>query len=223
MSLEKRRVGRPSAKDNNIDIKAKLLECACHLFATMPYEKVSIRLVSLKAGVSSSLIRYYFGDKEGLLEEVVQSVVFPIYSRVHSLAENTTYDSFIELFEGLYAELTKGSYLPKIVFQFMVMPPSDSKRQLVERIIAECSKPLQDVIFEQLVENKILRPDVDPSLCRLSWLSLMMFPFIVPPALMKLHDMELTDEFLDRFFRHNMNLMMHGFIQAPVHIDNECE
>lgn len=96
----------------------------------------------------------------------------------------------------------------------MVMPPSDSKRQLVERIIAECSKPLQDVIFEQFVENNILRPDMDPALCRLSWLSLMMFPFIVPPALMKLHNMELTDEFLDRFFRHNMNLMMHGFIQG---------
>ena len=82
MSLEKRKVGRPSANESNIDVKEKLLECASHLFATMPYEKVSIRLVALRAGVSSSLIRYYFGDKEGLLEEVVQSLSLLHITRV---------------------------------------------------------------------------------------------------------------------------------------------
>ena len=47
----------------------------------MAYDKVSIRLIAQKAGVNSSLIRYYFGNKEGLFETMLRETLAPMFER----------------------------------------------------------------------------------------------------------------------------------------------
>ncbi len=49
-----------------------LLESALLCFAKYGYEATSIRLVASMAGKNSSLIAYYFGNKEGLYRQVIE-------------------------------------------------------------------------------------------------------------------------------------------------------
>ena len=98
----------------------------------------------------------------------------------------------------------------------MNMPPSETQRKLLEKVFDDIGKPMQHVIFDQLADSGVLRKDVDPTLCRVSYVSLMVFPFIAPQALLNIHGIELNEEFLNRLFEHNIKLMTQGFLQ-PSH------
>lgn len=58
-----KRQGRRSAQDAQ-KTKKVILQVATELFCSLGYERVSLRHISDKAGVSHSLIRYHFGSKE---------------------------------------------------------------------------------------------------------------------------------------------------------------
>ncbi len=176
---------------------------------------MSTRLVSQRAGVSSSLIRYYFGNKEGLFEVVIQELASPMYEQTQKVMENANYDSFVEMYSVLFNQLVKQPQLPKLLSQFMLLPASDSKRQIVEQIIIDRSNALHDVIFGKLTKANVLRDDMDPKLCRLSWVSLMMYPFMMPRALFETNKIEIGENFFATLLEHNIKLMSQGFIKKP--------
>lgn len=59
-----RRVGRPKATQD--DKQQAILAISSHLFATVGYEKTTIRLVAQKAGVDPKLVMHYFQTKQKL-------------------------------------------------------------------------------------------------------------------------------------------------------------
>jgi len=59
-----RKVGRPRSADG--DKQAAILTIASHLFASIGYEKTTIRLVAQKCGVDPKLVMHYFGNKQQL-------------------------------------------------------------------------------------------------------------------------------------------------------------
>ncbi|WP_237360724.1 TetR/AcrR family transcriptional regulator [Vibrio marisflavi] len=207
-----RKVGRPNIDHN---LSEKLLLCARDLFANMPYEKVSIRMIANKAEVNSSMIGYYFGNKEGLFEAMFLYTTEPIYKKMQELAKNPTGESLIELISKMSDEFLKAPMIPRLLTQAMNMPPSDSKRKLVERLMEEFSKPLRDMVFSQLIENGVIRDDMDPQLCRFSWVSLVMFPFLIPSGAYEISKgIDQSEEFYKKLMEHNIKLMTHGFIKT---------
>ncbi len=202
------------------NVSEKLLVCARDLFASMPYEKVSIRMIANKAEVNSSMISYYFGSKEGLFEAMFLKTTGPIYQKLQGLVQNPTGDSLIELISKIADEFLKAPMIPKLLTQAMNMPPSDAKRKLVERLMDEFSKPLYEVVFSKLIENEVIREDMDPRMCRLSWISLVMFPFLLPAGVFDLcKGIEDSEEFFKNLMTHNIKLMTHGFIKSDAVLD----
>ncbi|MEF1187628.1 TetR/AcrR family transcriptional regulator, partial [Vibrio sinaloensis] len=53
-----------------------------------------------------------------------------------------------------------------------------------------------------------------PKLCKVSYISLMVFPFIAPPAMLAIHGIELNQEFLDKLLEHNIEMMKFGFLNT---------
>lgn len=60
----KRSPGRPKA--TSADRQSQILKVATKLFATLGYEKTTIRLVAERAAVDPKLVMHYFGSKEAL-------------------------------------------------------------------------------------------------------------------------------------------------------------
>jgi AcrR family transcriptional regulator len=59
-----RKAGRP--RESNEDRQQAILAVASHLFASMGYEKTTIRLVAQRAGVDPKLVMHYFENKHKL-------------------------------------------------------------------------------------------------------------------------------------------------------------
>jgi TetR/AcrR family fatty acid metabolism transcriptional regulator len=51
--------------------RAQLIECAIETIATLGYAQASLAQIAKRAGISKSVITYYFSSKEELIEQVV--------------------------------------------------------------------------------------------------------------------------------------------------------
>ncbi|MEZ9764162.1 TetR/AcrR family transcriptional regulator [Vibrio splendidus] len=207
-----RKAGRPQ---QNLDVRQLLIEHARDLFVVQPYDKVSTRLIADRAGVNIAMIRYYFGSKAGLFEAMLRETLRPMQLQMQRLVEESSHENFLDLMRTYYKEMVKVPKFPRLIAQVMNMPPSEVQRELLEKVFLDVTKPAQDVIFEKLVAQGVLRKDMDPKLCRVSYISLMVFPFIAPPPLLAIHGIEINEEFLNRLIEHNIQLMTEGFINTP--------
>ncbi|WP_060983001.1 TetR/AcrR family transcriptional regulator [Vibrio splendidus] len=207
-----RKAGRPQ---KNLDVRQLLIEHARDLFVVQPYDKVSTRLIAERAGVNIAMIRYYFGSKAGLFEAMLRETLRPMQLQMQRLVEESSHENFLDLMRTYYKEMVKVPKFPRLIAQVMNMPPSEVQRELLEKVFLDVTKPAQDVIFEKLVAQGVLRKDMDPKLCRVSYISLMVFPFIAPPPLLAIHGIEINEEFLNRLIEHNIKLMTEGFINTP--------
>tara|TARA_B100001063_G_scaffold142764_1_gene133386 strand:- start:68 stop:727 length:660 start_codon:yes stop_codon:yes gene_type:complete len=208
-----RKAGRPQ---QNLDVRQLLIEHARDLFVVQPYDKVSTRLIAERAGVNIAMIRYYFGSKAGLFEAMLRETLRPMQLQMQKLVEESSHENFLDLMRTYYKEMVKVPKFPRLIAQVMNMPPSEVQRELLEKVFLDVAKPAQDVIFEKLVAQGVLRKEMDPKLCRVSYISLMVFPFIAPPPLLAIHGIEINEEFLNRLIEHNIKLMTEGFINTPI-------
>ncbi len=211
MADTNRKAGRPSEK---IDAREKLIEQARELFTVMAYDKVSTRLIANRAGVNVAMIRYYFGNKEGLFETMLRETMAPMQIQMQQLLSDSSQRNFLEIMRTYYREMIKVPQFPRLIMQVMTMSPSETQRKLLEKVFLDVTQPMQSVMFERMTDSGILKPGVDPLLCKVSYISLMVFPFIVPSAMLGLHGIELSEEFLDRLIEHNIDLMKHGFLNT---------
>ncbi len=211
MTDTSRKAGRPS---DSIDARQKLIDHARELFTLMAYDKVSTRRIASRANVNVAMIRYYFGSKDGLFETMLRETLEPMKKQVHLMVQDSSQKNFLDIMRTYYREMFKAPQFPRLVFQVMHMDSSDIQRKLLEKVFTDISQPMQMLIFEKLVDSNILRHDADPQLCKVSFISLMVFPFIAPQSLLAIHGIELSEKFLNQLLEHNIQLMTHGFLQT---------
>ncbi|TXY45439.1 TetR/AcrR family transcriptional regulator [Vibrio mimicus] len=204
-----RKAGRPSQQTQ---AREQLITHARELFSVMPYDKVSTRLIASKAGVDIGLIRYYFANKAGLFEAMLRETLMPMKAQLSLLVAESSHQNLTELMRTYYREMFNIPYFPRLIMQVMSAPGSDVKKQLIEKVMLDITRPIQETLFEKLLARGVIREGIDPQLCKISYLSLMIFPFVAPPALLKVHGIELSQAFLEKLVEHNIRLMEQGFI-----------
>lgn len=59
-------------------VRARLLKAALDCFLDNDYHRVTTRQIAELAGANVSMIRYYFGNKEGLYEEMIRDNLQPM-------------------------------------------------------------------------------------------------------------------------------------------------
>ena len=216
------KAGRPK---ENKEARKKLLLYASECFTTMPYEKVSTRLLAEKAGVNVAMIRYYFGSKEGLFEEMVRESIEPVLKKALQLVNHKTqHDSqegLIDVMRTYYHTMLSAPNFPKLLVQIMNMGPNDSRRKRVEALFLRSVMPAMDTIFERMMQADVIRPGLDASLCRVTFMSLMIFPFIAPQAMLNLHGIKLNEKFLQQLLSHNIQILKHGLFLPGLPADME--
>lgn len=96
-----RKQGRRSAEAAE-QTKCLILKVAADMFCELGYERVSLRNISEKAGVSHSLIRHHFGSKEKIwqavsdaMDEFLQNYMAGL---INEMPENTPSNRKIYLF-----------------------------------------------------------------------------------------------------------------------------
>ncbi len=164
------------------------------------------------AGLNPSLINYYFGTKEGLFEAMIRETLEPIWVGIKQVLKESDQDSFIEMLRIYYREMKKSPYFTRLMIQSLQLPATNAQFQIVKQVFLEFSHAIRETLLVKLSNKGVLKEGMDPSFCRISYISLMIFPFNIPASVLSMHNYDLNEEFLDKLFEHNIKVMQHGFL-----------
>ena len=70
-----------------MDNKTSIIECAIKLFASKGYDAVSVQEITIAANITKPTLYYYFGSKEGLLQEIIKVKFDDMKNKVYNIQQ----------------------------------------------------------------------------------------------------------------------------------------
>jgi len=205
--------GRPAAA-NRTDARDALLEATGRLIAETGASDLSVRRIAAEAGVSPAMVHYYFGDKDGLYEAMLERAVGRIVSRVQGVAgpgdaSDSGRDAIADLLKVLTSTLSEDPWIPTL----MVREVLAEGGRFRERFIADYASRMAELLpalMRHEVERRRFRDDLDPQLAFLSFMGMTVFPFVLRPVIERVLGVGYDEEFLQRFAAHTQRLFVEG-------------
>lgn len=202
----------PGRPPQSMQVRDDLIHHARLLFIAHPYEKVSLRMVANAAGVNMAMIRYYFNNKAGLFETMLRDTVSPMQQVIQEADTGEGSNLFLVLMTKFYDEMSKHKNFPVLMSRTMKLSRDLPQRQILEKIMLEHVPIMQEKLKGELNREGVLQEGVSAQLGFFSFLNLMVFPFIAPPEMLKLHGITVDDEFILNLLKHNIRLLKQGII-----------
>ncbi|MEN8182684.1 MAG: TetR/AcrR family transcriptional regulator [Myxococcota bacterium] len=209
--------GRPRQADGGEDVRGRLLTAATELFAKRGFGEVGVREVANAAGVTPAMVSYYFGDKQGLYEAMLERVFQNLMARVSELARHESENedrlsSFVRLH---IATLAHDPWVPQLILREVLSAEGPLRERFVEGFARRMTDAVLGIIREEKAAGR-LRQDLDPQLTVLSLMGLSVFPFLSQPVSGPLLGFELDEAFRDRLILHTVKLFRNG-VAGPGH------
>ncbi len=144
----------------NKNTKAKILNASIKLFAQYGYDGVGIRRIAKEAGVNSSMISYYFGNKENLYKTVLSLYLDEFKTIVMRLPIKNE-QQFLKEFIKHHIRILKkrGKYIALIIARESVEDFERSK-DFFNEFLKEIKNKIETV-FRQGIKKGFLK-DIDP-------------------------------------------------------------
>lgn len=192
-------------------VRARLLKAALDCFLADEYHKVTTRLIAERAGANVSMIRYYFGNKEGLYEEMIRDTLSPLLdvldgpmlSSVEGLGE------FLRLY---YDTMSKRPEFPRLILKVLALNQGPGRRfiqQLLERGRTRGARKVAD-----LKTQGQIAPSVDPDILRMAFVSLAMTPMLLKDIFEEQMSRAMDAPFLESLANFNGRLFAAGLAPA---------
>ncbi|MCW8996658.1 MAG: TetR/AcrR family transcriptional regulator [Psychromonas sp.] len=207
------KITRPGRPTRDTKKQAQLISAARELFIASDYDQVSTRKIATYAGVDAALIRYYFGSKMQLFIAMIRATTEPIFSRLAEMQLQSDEQGPAQILLTYYQVMTEYPDFPKLIFKLANMDCSNDKNRELWQLLSELLTPTKMDFFAHLKNAGRLQEGVDPDCARMSFLSLMVFPFLMPEKLKKIHNIEFTDSFLMRLAEQNIQLLNLGLLK----------
>lgn len=195
MNQDERATDRVASTDGGQTVRARLLAAALECFLADDYHQVTTRLISEKAGANASMIRYYFGNKEGLYEEMIRETLAPLLDVLDGPLLDSAH-GFADYLRLYYETMTTRPEFPRLILKVVALNLGPGRRfiqQLLERGRSKAARRLADLV----AQGQIIT-DVDPDMLRMAFLSLAMTPML------------LKDVFEEQMERHMDAAFMHA-------------
>ena len=194
---------------NSDDARQALIDAARQKFVSKPYDKVSIRELSTLAGVNSAMIKYYFGSKEGLYKAMILEVTGQVITNIKRHLLSGPVDSMEQFFRSFVEVIKQSPEFPLLMLKELILNQGVDRQYFVEQV-GQVHLKVFDQIFSSLKSQGKLKDEVDPSLFRLSLMSLTLHPWYMRDLIYRIEGTEFDDEFLEKMIAHNSQLMSHG-------------
>lgn len=205
-----RRPGRPRAqRDSNV--RQRLLIVATELVANEGLAQVSARRIAEQAQVNPAMVHYYFGNRDGLLEAMLEHALAPLFSALAEWEQETARGtpSIGGLIQAFLNVIAANHWLPALIVREVLGRAGPFRQRFVEQFAAR-GRSLVVKLISDMQQRGELRANADPALSALSLLSMIMFPFIALPVSSRLYGVNLEDDFLQRQAIHIEQLFLHG-------------
>lgn len=202
------RVGRPAEQDRQA-VRARLCHAARELFARQGFEAVSLRQVAAEAGVTPAMIHYYFGDKRGLWQAVLEDYLEEALGGMLAARPSIEAPGGLANYLRHHAEiLARQPWVAPLIYREIVLGGGPSA-DFVQRFPARLRELLGGAI-EQARQRGELSAEIDPELLLISLLSSAVFPFLLRPMIEKLFGIPVDIAFAQRWAEHAARLFYEG-------------
>ena len=215
-ALPRRRPGRPARAPGApgpapAAVRARLLAVAQERFAAKGYAAVGVRELARAAHVSPAMIAYYFRDKAGLLDAVLEDVFERLLEQVRSVAERPPVGgSALEQLIRVYLEtLGREPWLPSFILREILGGNEERRARFSARFPARLVPVVLPFLRREVALGR-LRSDLDPTLVILSLLGMCVFPFLAQPLVGRVLGYELDASFRARLADHTARLFLDG-------------
>lgn len=156
--------------------RARLIKAALDCFLADEYHNVTTRQIAEKAEANVSMIRYYFGNKEGLYEEMFRETMAPLLRELDGPTFASA-DGFSKLMQLYYQTMSAHPEFPKLILKVLALNQGPGKRfihQLIERGRTSGARR----VGELKVKGEIA-PSIHFDVLRMSFVSLLMTPMLL--------------------------------------------
>lgn len=157
-------------------VRDRLVKSALECFLADEYHKVTTRMIAEKAGANISMIRYYFGNKEGLFEEMIRETLKPLLDvldgRMLSSVEGFT--DFLRLY---YDTMSRHPEFPKVILKVLALNQGPGRRFILQ--LLERGRTLGARKVEELKAGGQIDAAIDPDIVRMAFVSLAMMPMLL--------------------------------------------
>jgi AcrR family transcriptional regulator len=207
-----RRLGRPPATATGSEsVRDRLLDAATSLAIEQGFDASGLREIAARAGVSSGMVAYYFGDRNGLNEAMFARALDRAGDQLRELLDQgqkalDTLDAFVELHVRI---LAADPWIPQLIAREILTQQTRHRDQFATRMGDGPLRILVDWI-ESAIERGELRSNLDPRLCALSLASISAFPYLLLPVIGKEIGLSLEDLSPERLIEHNRALLNLG-------------
>ncbi|MEJ2061553.1 MAG: TetR/AcrR family transcriptional regulator [Gammaproteobacteria bacterium] len=192
-------------------VRQRLLKAALDCFLADEYHNVTTRQIATKADANISMIRYYFGNKEGLYEEMIKETLSPLLDVLEGQMLSST-AGFTEFFRLYYSTMARHPDFPKLILKVLALNQGPGRRfiqQLLERGRTQGNKTV-----DALKERGEVAPAIDADILRMSFVSLAMTPMLLKDIYEEQLEREIDDAFLNRLAEFNGHLFAAGLLPS---------
>lgn len=192
-------------------LRNRLIKAALDCFLADDYHNVTTRRIAEFAGANVSMIRYYFGSKEGLYEEMIRETLSPLLDVLDGPLL-TSKVGFAEFFGLYYRTMSARPEFPKLILKVLALHHGPGRRfiqQLLERGRTRGARKVAEMKAQGQVET-----GVDPDILRLAFVSLAMTPMLLKDIFEEQMERPMDDIFLESLAKFNGHLFSAGL--APV-------
>jgi AcrR family transcriptional regulator len=210
-----RKPGRPRSEAGP-DLRETLLDAATELALERGFEAVGLREIAQRAGASPGMIAYYFGDRDGLYESLLERAFARVTDQVEALlarqdAKETDLDALVSLH---VTALSSEPWIPQLVAR-EVLGRRTRMREVFAKRVAEGPMRVLRRFIEDGIEAGNLRSDLDPELTAMSISATTIFPYLFGPIVGPALGLDFGESLRDRLIAHNQRLLSHGIRARP--------
>jgi AcrR family transcriptional regulator len=193
--------------NQNPSVRDRLILAAMECFLNDEYHKVTTRQIAAEAGTNISMIRYYFGNKEGLYEEMIRHNLEPLLNALDQGILSTR-AGFSEYFELYYKAMADNPRFPALILKVLALNQGPGKRFIYQLLERGRSKGREKV--EDLKSRRVIDPAVDPDILRIAFVSLAMMPMLLKNIFEEELGRKMDAGFLAQLARFNGKLFSSG-------------
>ncbi|HEY6897451.1 MAG TPA: TetR/AcrR family transcriptional regulator [Rhodocyclaceae bacterium] len=193
--------------DTTEPVRARLVRAALDCFLADDYHRVTTRLIAERAGANVSMIRYYFGNKEGLYEEMIRETLSPMLDVLDGplLTSVAGFADFLKLY---YDTMTARPEFPKLILKVLALNQGPGRRfiqQLLERGRTRGARKVSELKAQGQIAY-----GVDPDILRMAFVSLAMTPILLKGIFEEQMERPMDAMFLEKLAAFNGHLFSAG-------------
>jgi AcrR family transcriptional regulator len=195
--------------DDDKGVQQRLIDAAMQCFLNDDYHQVTTRQIAAAANTNVSMIRYYFGNKQGLYEEMIRSTLQPLLDVLESSLLSST-DGFADYFRIYYRTMHENPRFPALVLKVLALNHGPGKRFIYQLLERGRQRGRQKI--ELFKKHGLVGQEIDADTVRIAFVSLAMMPMLVKPVFEELMERDMDAGFLEQLAAFNGRLFSAGLL-----------